>query len=171
MGYVHDTAMSLIIPCNAMNFVTGTWADAAGAVSKSTCVSKAQTDEVGVCTIPITPPQNSVAKKGSYLKSIDVWWNVTTAAADAVTPLIHSFVLPADEAAFPTVVSHAFSYDTGHDSAAKRLTLDEHKMTLTLTTPIWLDNDMQVLVEISFDAAATSDIDVHCARANYTLRV
>ena len=44
-------------------------------------------------------------------------------------------------------------------------------MTLTLTTPIWLDNDDLVQVRLTLDAAATSVVRFHGARANYTLRL
>ncbi len=170
MGYVHDTSMSLFIPPPTAHYVTGTWADAAGAVAGSIAKTKVAGNEVGVVTIPICLPQNSVALKGSYLKSIDIWWNTTVAALDALSALIHQIVLPANGDAMPAVVVLAFSYDPGHDTADERLTLDQHKMTLTLTTPIWLDNDDEILVQLSADAALTSVFAFHGARANFTLR-
>lgn len=171
MGYVHDTSMSLFIPPTVAHYVTGTWADAAGAVAGSIAKTKTAADNTGVVTIPICPPQNSKALKGSYLKSIDIWWNTTTAALDALSALIHQIILPANGDAMPAVVSLAFSYDTGHDTGAERLTLDEHKMTLTLTTPIWLDDDDEILVQLTADAALTSVFAFHGARANFTARL
>jgi hypothetical protein len=90
---------------------------------------------------------------------------------DAVTALIHQIILPAQGAAMPAVVVKAFTYDADNDTAAERLTLDEHKMTLTLTTPFWMDNDDLILVQLTMDAGATSELGFHGARANYTLRV
>jgi hypothetical protein len=171
MGYVHDTAMSQFIPPGACHYVTGTWTDAAGAVANTIAKSKAAADNTAIVTIPITIPQNSVAKKGGYIKTIDVWWEVLTAAMDAVSATIYKATLPADTVAFGAPSSQAFSYDTGHDTAAERLTLDQHKMTLTLTTPIWLDDDDLLTVQMTFDAAATSALTFFGARANYTLRV
>lgn len=170
-GYVHDTSMSQIISPADCHYVTGTWADAAGAVAGSIAKTKAAADQVGVVSIPICPPQNSVALKGSYLKSVDVWWNCTVAAMDAVSALIHQIVLPANGAAFPAVVVKSFTYDTGHDTAGERLTLDEHKMTLTLDTPFWIDDDDFIIAQLTCDAALTSVFAFHGARANYTLRV
>ncbi len=171
MGYTHDTSMSQFIGPSQCHYVTGTWTDAAGAVAGSIVKAKTAANEIGVVTIPITLPQNSKALKGSYLKSIDIWWACSTAAMDAVAALIHQIILPANGAAMPAVVAKAFTYDTGHDDAAERLTLDEHKMTLTLTTPFWLDDDDLILVQLSADAALTSVFRFHGARANYTLRI
>jgi hypothetical protein len=172
-GYVHDTAMSVFIPPAVLHYVTGTWTDAAGAVSGTIVKAKAAADNTAVVNIPVCLPQNSVAQKGSFLKSIDLWYNVTTAALDAasVTAVINRFVLPANGAAFPAAVTHAFTYDTGNDTAAEADDLDEHKMTLTITTPFWMDDDDFVTVAVTIDAAATSVVHIHGARANFTLRL
>jgi hypothetical protein len=42
---------------------------------------------------------------------------------------------------------------------------------LTLTTPFWLDDDDEVYVELSVDAAMTSVFKFYGARANFTLRI
>ena len=44
-------------------------------------------------------------------------------------------------------------------------------MTLTLTTPVWIDNDDLYQVRLTMDAAATSVIRFHGARANFKLRL
>jgi len=174
-GYVHDTHMSQWIAPNMCSFVTGTWTDAAGAVTGTVTKAKAAADETGVIYIPVSAavPSNSSALKGSYITSIDIYWATTTAALDAAgaTALIDRFVLPANGAAFPTLVAHTFTYDTGNDTAAETDDLDEHSMTLTITTPFWLDNDDVVQVRLTMDAAATSVIKFHGARVNYTLRL
>ena len=171
MGYVHDTAMSQFFPPTVAHYVTGTWSDAAGSIAGTICKSKAAADNTAVVTIPIAVPQNGVAQKGAYLKSIDVYWEVLTAAMDAVTAAINKATLPANGADFAAPAAQTFTYDANHDTAAKRLTLDEHKMTLTITTPFWMDDDDLVLVEMTFDAALTSALTFFGARANYTLRV
>ena len=171
MGYVHDTHMSQFIPPNTCHIVTGTWTDAAGAVGHTICRSKAQANNTPVITIPICLPQNASTQKGSYLKSIDIWWECLTLAMDAVSAAIYKATLPANGDAFAAPSSQAFSYDTGHDTAAERLTLDQHKMTLTLTTPFWMDDDDLVTVELTMDAGATSDLTFFGARANFTWRL
>jgi hypothetical protein len=172
MGYVHDTHTTVFIPPTLCHYVTGTWSDAAGSITGTLCKSKAAADNTAVVTIPVaTLPQNSSALKGSLIKSIDVYWEVLTAAMDAVTAAINKAVLPANGADFAAVTSISFSYDASHDTAAKRLTLDEHKMTLTLDTPLWLDDDDVLLVEITFDAATTSALTFFGARVNCTVRL
>jgi hypothetical protein len=171
MGYVHDTHMARWIPPNLCSFVTGTWSDAAGAVAGTIAKSKAAADNTAVVTIPIALPANSGTRKGSYVKSVEVFWEVLTAAMDAVTAVINLARFPADGAAFAAVSAQTFTYDAGHDSAAERLTLDQHKMTLTLSTPIWLDDDDALMVQITFDAAATSALTFFGAKVNYTTRL
>ncbi len=171
MGYVHDTHMSKFVSPTECHFVTGTWSDAAGAVAGTICKSKAAADNTAKVTIPIALPANSLARKGSYVKSVVVFWEVLTAAMDAVSAAINLARLPANTAAFAAVTAQSFTYDAGHDTAAERLTLDQHSMTLTLDTPIYLDDDDVLLVEMTFDAAATSALTFFGAKVNYTLRL
>jgi hypothetical protein len=171
MGYVHDTAMSQFIPPDCCHFVTGTWTETAGAVANTIVKSRGQANAVTTITIPINIPQNSAAGKGSKLVSVEVYWEVLTAALDACAALIYKATLPAHGAEFAAPSSQAFTYDAENDSGADRLDLDQHTMTLTLTTPFWLDNDDLVTVEVIMDAAATSDITFFGARANFTLRL
>jgi hypothetical protein len=174
-GYVHNTSLSQWISPGMCSYVTGTWTDAVGAVTGTVVKEKTAADNTGVVYIPISAAliASSVDLMGSYLKTIDIWWATTTAALDAAgaTALIDLFVLPANGAAFPALVAQPFTYDTGNDTAGETDDLDEHKMTLTLTTPIWLDDDDLVQVRMTFDAAATSVVRFHGARANYTLRL
>jgi hypothetical protein len=169
MGYVHDTAMSQFIPPEACQYTVGTFAD--GVASNVWSKDKTAADDTSVIKIPIAIPQNSVAQKGGYLRGIDIWFAVTTAALDALAATIYKATLPADGAAYAAPASQAFSYDEGHDTAAERIDIDEHKMTLTLTTPFWLDNDDEVYVELSVDAGLTSVFKFYGARANFTLRI
>lgn len=169
MGYVHDTAMSLFIPPEQAQYTVGTFTDAVN--SNVWSKSKSAANDTSVIKIPVPIPQNSVALKGSKLVSIDIWFKVATAALDASSAVIYKATLPADAAAYAAPASQAFSYDTGHDTAGERIDVDEHKMTLTLTTPIWLDDDDEVYVEFTVDAATTSAFDYYGARANYTLRL
>ena len=171
MGYVHDTAMSQWLPPSLAHYVTGTWADAAGQVATTIVKQKAAADNTATLTIPIVIPSNSAAYKGCKVSTIDVYWEVTVAALDALSATIYLVTLPANGAAIAAPASQAFSYDTGHDTAGERLTLDQHTMTLTLTTAIWLDNDQVLQVELSVNAAAASVFDYIGTRVNYTLRV
>jgi hypothetical protein len=171
MGYAHDTHMHSWTPPTLIHCVTGTWADAAGAVANTITTKKTAADNTAVVTIPILVPMNDGPDKGACLTSIDIYWQCRTAANDAVTPVIYPITLPADTAVMVVGTALAFSYDTGNDTANERLTLDEHTMTLTLTTPLWIEDDMIVQVQLTVDAALTSVDDIIGARANYVFRV
>jgi hypothetical protein len=171
MGYVHDTGMCEWVPPTALLCITGTWTEAAGQVAGTTCKHVAATDETSVVHIPIRIPQNSVAGKGSLLKSIEIDYEILTAACDAVDAVVRKVTRGANTAVAVVDDTTAFSYDTGHDTAAERYAVDQHKMVLTLTTPVYLDNDEVWSVVLTLNKAATTTIDVLGAMVNYTLRV
>jgi hypothetical protein len=166
---IHNTGTSFFIPPTMFHLVTGTWTDAAGAVANTVAKIVALGDNTAVISIPCTPLQNSVALNGFKLTSIDVWFEALTAAPTALDALIHSITLPNDTAV-QVVSSLPFSYDTGHDTAGERDNVDQHKMTLTLTTPIWIDNDQIVYVQITIDGATNTVIHMLGARINGALR-
>ena len=171
MGYVHDTSMSLFIPPNLFHCVTGTWTLAAGQVAGTIVKKVNDANQTSTINIPILLPSNSVALKGSYLKSIEIDFEITGAALTALTAVINKVTRGAD-GADASVAAPAFTYDTGHDAANERVDVDEHKMTLTITTPFWIDNDEYVLVELTCDQAGdTGVIELLGAVANYSLRV
>jgi len=169
MGYLHDTHMSQYIPPTLFHCVTGTWTLAAGQVAGTIAKHVAAADESSVITIPIIIPSNSVALKGAYLKSIEIDFEVLIAACDALAAVVNKVTRGAD-GSVATVTPQTFTYDGGHDAASERIDVDQHKMTLTITTPFWLDNGEYVLVEITADKAATTTIDMLGAVANYDLR-
>ncbi len=171
MGYVHDTEMSQWLAPGMAHFVTGTWTDAAGQVAGTIVKTKAAADNTPVITIPLIVPSNSGSYKGVLLKSIDIFFEVTVAALTQMDALLHKVTLPADGAAIAAPTSIAFSYDAGHDSAAERIDVDQHKMTLTLDTPAWIDDGEVYQVQITADAATTSVLEYLGALVNYTLRV
>jgi hypothetical protein len=170
MGFVHDTHMAQYIPPTLFHCVTGTWTFAAGAVAGTIAKHVAATDESTVVNIPIVLPSNSVALKGAYLKSVEIDFEILLAACDAMDAVVNLVTRGAD-GAVAVVAAQTFTYDAGHDAAAERIDVDQHKMTLTITTPVWLDNDAYVLVELTFDKAATTTLDMLAAVANFDLRI
>jgi len=168
MGYVHDTQMSAFTTPAEMIGTVGTFANTVAAHIWT--LNKTAADNTSVIKIPLKLPANAAALKGAYLKSVDIWWTCGTGANDVVSAEIYKSTFPANTAAL-TTASVAFSYDTGHDTAAERITLAAHKMTLTITTPFWVDEDNEVYVELTIDAAANSVDVLQGARANYTLRL
>jgi hypothetical protein len=143
---------------------------AAGAVPGTICKTVNDANQTSVTNIPIIVPSNSAGLKGSYLKSIEIDYQVLNAAMTAVTAVVNKVTRGAD-GAIAVVASQTFTYDTGHDAAGERVDIDEHKMTLTITTPFWIDNDAYVLVELTIDQAGdTGVVNLLGAIANYTFR-
>jgi hypothetical protein len=118
--------------------------------------------------IPITIPSNASALKGCRLKSIDVYFNVGTAALTSFTePVLQKVTEPAADATAPT---GAAVTTTSTPANATVLTVAQHKVTVTLTTPEWMDDDSAYYLDLEIDPAATSVLTFYGARANYDLR-
>ena len=171
-GYVHDTAMSQDIPPGQCLLTVGAWVDTVSPTTALVYMKKrtaaAATNQ---CIIPICLPQNSVAQKGAYLKSIDIWFETTVAAHTTLTALISRATKPADTVAYGAPAALAFTYDSLNDTNAKRVAVEQRKMTLTITTPFWVAADDQVYVDLTLIEAATTQFDFYGARANFTLRL
>jgi hypothetical protein len=168
-GYVHDTAMSQYIPPTAFHFATATMTQIAGAVTGTIALHRAAAAQTTIITIPVMIPSNSVALKGAYLKSIEIdYENLAAAIGTSLTPVINKVTRGAD-LAVAVVASLAFSQ---LPSLADSLIQHQHKLVLTLTTPIWIDNDEYVLVQLTMVATANSGTnDFLGAVANFTLRL
>jgi hypothetical protein len=149
----------------------GTWTEKETATADVWCIERTAADAACNVHIPIPLPSNGSAKKGSYLKSVNVWFVILVGALDAMAANIYKVTLQADGGALVAGESIAFTYDAGHDAAAERVDVDEHVMTLTLDTPVWIDDDEQIFVELVLDNGAASVFELLGARANYTFRV
>ena len=169
MGYTHDVNMSQWLFANEAIKTAGTWTPTLA----SNVLSEVRTaaDASFTIYIPIKIPSNSKALKGAYLKTIDVYYKILTAAADDfATVELEKMIAPLDTV-IPTGSAPAITMDTAHDTAAERKAVQEHKMTVTLTTPVWVDDDHYYVLTLIVDAAATTVFTLYGARANYTLRV
>ena len=169
---VHDTAMSLYTPCTLFHKgAVGTWTKAAGKVAGTCTLHAAAADQTVVVTIPVIVPSNSVALKGSYLKSIEIdyeliWDNVTS-----VTAAVNKVTRGAD-GAVAVVSSLAFTQDP--TAAVAKMGGDyEHRLVLTLTAPFWVKNTEYVLVEVTIVSTLASGalINFLGSFANFTLRM
>jgi hypothetical protein len=165
---MHNTHMSRYIPCTAIHYVTGTWSNAAGDVAGTIVKRKTAGAETGVVTVPIVMPSNSVDLQGCKLKSIELDYEIETAACTSVTAVLHKITRGADTAV--AMASHpAITQDLAAGVAAA--THNPHKLTVTLTTPEWIDHEVYFLCEFSFEAAAGSVVDILGAVANFTMRL
>jgi len=167
MGYANDTRMSQVIPATLFHCPTGTWTLTAGQVAGTIARHLAAADQTGLVNIPITVPSNSSTEKGAYLKSIEIDYEILTAACDAFTFVINKVTRGAD-GAVAVVSAPAF---TQTPTTAVADDVDQHKAVLTITTPFWVDNDVYVLVEVTVNQATTSVVEFLGAVANFTLRL
>ena len=168
MGYVHDTHMSQFIPPTAMMGVTGTFTQAAGAVTGTIAFHRAAAAQTSVIYIPIVLPGNTDANKGAYLKSIEVDYENLLAAATSVTFGLNKITRGADTA---VAVKSAVTVTQDLAAAAGAETENQHKCVVTLTTPEWIDNDVYYLLTMTIVAGGTITNDILAAVANYTLRL
>jgi len=167
---IHDTHAAQFIPPTLFHCVTGTWSLAAGQVAGTIVKTVNDANQTSVVNIPICIPSNASALKGSYLKSIEIDFEVTGAALTALDAVVNKVTRGAD-GAVAVVAAQTFTYDTGHDAAGERVDVDQHKMTLTITAPFWVDNDEYVLVELTIDQAGdTGVIKLLGAVVNFTFR-
>ena len=168
MGYVHDN-VSTIIPFTRYAHSAGTWTPSVA--SNVWYNRRTAADAAAVSCIPLADvPQRDGSTKGSKLNSIDVHFRVVTGALDAMEAHLYKATLAADGTLF-SVAELTTTYDTGHDAAAERIDVDEHKMTLTVTAPAYLDDGEMLFVEVVWDGSATGVIDEFFSVANWTVRL
>lgn len=168
MGYVHDN-VQIIVPFTEFAHSAGTWT---ATVASNVWYNRRTAADAGATTyIPLGGvPQRDGAVKGAKLTSVDVHFRIVTAALDAMEAHLYKATMGADGALL-TVAEVTTTYDTGHDAAAERIDVDEHKMTLTVTTPAYLEDNEMLFVEIVWDGSATGVIDEFYAVGNWTLRL
>jgi hypothetical protein len=168
-GYVHDTSMSLFIPPNAMHITPMTNITyVAGTVTGTVCAKKAAAAETIVINVPVMAPTNSVALKGSYIKSIEFDYQIGVILTTSVTVTMNKVTRGADTVGL-TVASVPCTQDLA--AAVAAATMAKHKLVATVTTPIWLLNTEYLLVTFTFVAVATTTLDMLGAVVNYTFRV
>jgi hypothetical protein len=169
MGYVNDTNMSQFISPFQIAKTAGTWTPTLASNVAYDLRTAADVDFT--LLVPIKIPSNASGLKGAYLKSIDLWWSNATADLNAVaTVALSKVALPANTVA-PTGGSVTITADVDNDTTAERLTQAEHHMVVTLTTPVWIDDDEAFVLSMVVDPGANSVFKLYGARANFTLRV
>lgn len=168
MGYVHDN-VSIIVPFQKFAHSAGTWTPSVASnvwYNRRTAADAAAVSMIPLCDVP----QRDGALKGAKLNSVDVHFRIVTGALDAMEAHLYKATLQAD-GTLVTVAEVTTTYDAGHDSAAERIDVDEHKMTLTPSSPAYLEENEMLFVEIVYDGSATGVIDEFCAVGNWTIRL
>jgi hypothetical protein len=166
---IDNKHMSQFIPPNCIGKSAGTWTPSVA----SNVAKEARTagDASFTLIIPIPLPQSANYRNGARLKSIDVFYKIATAACDDfATVELEKVTLPATGSA-PTGAAVTTTLDAGHDTAAERLAVADHTMTVTLETAEFMGNGSAYALQLVVDAAATTVFTLYGARANFDLRI
>jgi hypothetical protein len=167
MGYVHDTRMSQFVFPGEIQKSAGTWTPTLA--TNDVYERRTAADANFALFVPIKLPSNSNDTKGAYLKSIELIWNETNAMDDFATVALKKLTFSgagASSAADVTV-----TVDAANDTAAERKAAGTHRMTVTLATPVWVDNDQCFYLYALVDGSATGVFDLYGAVVNFTLRL
>lgn len=157
---------TLPISVKQMNFATGTWTYTyASGIEK---MRKTATDETATVTIPIHIPRQS-DQHGVKLKSIDVMIRVATADLDAV-PGCTLYRQDFDLVVAGATGDQAAVAVTTTDNGVVTADAQDRLLTITVTNPA-LDYGTETtcayLLELTFNAAASTVVDVYKAFAKY----
>ena len=167
MGYVNVTDISQFISPFQCGYTAGTWTPTvASDIASNNRTAAAATFDI---LIPIPLPSSDVGVQGAKLVSIDVFYKTTVAAlADFATVELDKVSLPAGVAAG---ANPAVTIDGSHDTANERKGTGSHMMTVTLDTPVFIDDLDTFVLHVGAEGAGTSVFAFYGARANYTLRL
>lgn len=167
MGYVHDTHMQKFIPPTMFHAVTGTWANAAGNVAHTIVLQKTAGAETATVTIPLAVMGNSSDEKGSKIASVEIDYEILTSAATSITATVWKIARGADGAvAVATQVTATQDLTAATDAAD----VDQHALTVTITTPEYIDDDDYWFVELACVCAAGTVLEFLGAQVNFSLR-
>jgi hypothetical protein len=167
MGYTKLSQINQFIPPSQILKTAGTWTPSIA--SKVASEGRTAADASFGLLIPIPLLQSDAQGQGAKLQSIDLFYKIATAAADDVATVeLEKIALPATGAA-PTGAAVTTTCDTGHDTAAERKAVGDHTMTVTLTTPEFMDQDYAYMLYILVDAAANTAFTLYGARVNFDL--
>jgi hypothetical protein len=172
MAYDFDTHVSQFAPPHAADagFTAGTWTPGINAHAAGNL--RADADAAFTVFIPVLVPANASTFKGCCLKSIDVFYAIAVKAADDfATVELEKMTLPADLGAPTAAAVTSVTIDSAHDSAAKRLAVAEHRLTVTLDTPAWMGAEEVYYLQLGVDAADTTAFTLYGARFNFDLRM
>jgi hypothetical protein len=95
-------------------------------------------------------------------------YEIQVAACTSVTAAIVKIARGAD-LAVAVVSAPACTQDLV--AAVGAATVEQHKLTVTLTTPAWIDHDEIYFLKLTIVAAATSTVDLLAAVAMFTERI
>lgn len=168
MGYTTNTQMSMFTPLESIKTTVGTWA--INVSSSKWSLDHTAAADTSVLHIPVRIPGNAAYNAGGSLTSVDFFWINATADLTDITPVLQAANLPANGGTL-TVTTYTTSYDSNHDTAAKRKTQAVHKMTCTFGANVQPRGDQELFVELTVSAAASSAFKLYGVKTNWILRV
>ena len=168
MGFTMDKDAAQFIPPGCIIKTAGTWTPSVATnVYQDVRTAAAATFNL---IIPVLAPSNQGPLKGSKLLSVELIYKVATAALTSVTTVeLEKEVI--DSAGAVTGAAVTVSINSAEDTTAKRKATGNHRVTVTLSTPAFIDNDELYLLYVTFDAGATTAVTLYGAIANYELRI
>jgi len=101
--------------------------------------------------------------KGLKLTGLKIKYSVGTAdlATNGVDVAVNYALMPANAANVAAATALAFTWDSNHDTAAKRKTQGEHTATITFSTPIYFNQDVALMGAVfSIDGSASGVFDL-----------
>lgn len=162
------TKIAQFLPPGLFAKAGGTWT--IGVSSNVVAETRSTADSSFAVYLPIILPSSDGYRQGSYLKSIDVMYKIAGAAADDFSaPVLHKMTMANGVAATGAEVTTTL--DAGHDTAAERLAVATHKMTVSLATPEWIDDNYMFWLQLSIDAAASTSFSLYGAILNFEQRL
>jgi hypothetical protein len=169
MGYTNLTDICQLVSPGEMMKTQGTWTpgESSGVVGEE----RSAADDAFELLIPLKLPGSAVGVQGAKILSIDVWYKVATAALTSFNTVeVVKTSLSANGSAM-TGETIPTSVDADNDTSAERVTVDEHKMTITITTPVFIQDDEAWYVHLGADPAAGSVFTLYGAQVNFELRL
>lgn len=157
--------LSKFIPASAAQKSAGTWT--ATLASNVLSDNRTAADAAFTIYVPINLGEMGQAYHGgAKIESIDVFYSIGTAAADDfATVELEKCTLPVTGTAV-TGAAVTVTIDTGHDTAAERLAVAAHTMTITPAADLYLEDDYYYALTMIVDAAATTVFKLFGVRVN-----
>ncbi|HMN59878.1 MAG TPA: hypothetical protein PJ988_05910 [Anaerolinea sp.] len=167
MGYVNDKAFAQFIPTNLIIKTAGTWTPTLSA--NTIAEIRGAAGATFNLMIPVLIPSNAEALKGAKLVSIEVNYKIAVANMTSMgTVELEKMTISA--AGVVTGVAAAVAVDGGHNSSVLRSAIGDHRLKVTLTTPVYIDNDEAYWLYMTASAPASTIFSLWGAIANYELR-
>lgn len=168
MGFTHDQNVAQFIDPALIAKSAGTWTPTLA--TNEVYQRRTAADANFALFVPIVIPSNSNNLKGSLLESVELIFNITTAAMDDIaTVALKKNVFSAG--GVPTASDVSVTIDAANDTAAERKATGNHRMVVTLATPVYIDNDEQFTLYVLVDGSAGGVFDLYGAIANFTARL